>query len=282
MMASSNVKARCSKCDEIQRLYLAVLEDKQAILVRLQEEQERVKKLSKEIEPTERKRRQEGERTRTEESTNISMAMAVNRKWKEEYEQLREKYKTDFRKLQEEISSLNHKLEESNIHVLTLEAENMRLAQALSGEDVSTGTKRNNEENELIKAQMQAYKDDFSFERRDREKAQSEKESIQEELKSAQEIIATLVKEIEVFKVEHKKDQEQMRQIINQQNLARPQLQIIYPVVDPSEHEQHTQWRRQQQRRGILSRGSHIAPPSAFYGGDVEVDQADGPKSEHN
>lgn len=32
--------------------------------------------------------------------------------------------------------------------------------------------------------------------------------------------------------------------------------------------------------QGILSRGSHIAPPSAFYGGDVEVDQEDGPRNE--
>ena len=32
--------------------------------------------------------------------------------------------------------------------------------------------------------------------------------------------------------------------------------------------------------QGILSRGSHIAPPSVFYGGDVEVDQEDGPRRE--
>ena len=126
--------------------------------------------------------------------------MAVNRKWKEEYEQLKEKYKTDLKKLQEEISSLNHKLEESTVHVMTLESENMRLAQALSGEDaIGMRTKESDQENELVKFQMQAYKDDFSSERRDREKAQSEKESVLEELKSAQEIISTLMEEVRYF-----------------------------------------------------------------------------------
>lgn len=127
-----------------------------------------------------------------------SQAMAVNRKWKEEYEQLKEKYKMDLRKLQEEVGSLNHKLEETNIHVLTLESENMRLAQVLSGGDVSTRTSGNDQENELVKFQMQTYKEDFSCERRDREQAQSEKESLQDELKSAQEIIATLMEEVGV------------------------------------------------------------------------------------
>lgn len=54
---------------------------------------------------------------------------------------------------------------------------------------------------------------------------------------------------IEMYKAQHTRDQEQMRQIINQQNLTQPQLQIVYPIVDPSEHQQRSQWRRQQQRR---------------------------------
>lgn len=73
MMATSNVKARCSRCEEVQRLYLAVLEDKRTILIRLQREQERVRKLSKEIESVKREKTRTGDRTRTEESTNTSM-----------------------------------------------------------------------------------------------------------------------------------------------------------------------------------------------------------------
>ena len=41
--------------------------------------------------------------------------------------------------------------------------------------------------------QIQLYKEDFSIERRDRERAQSEKDYLQQQLKDAQEIIATLL-----------------------------------------------------------------------------------------
>lgn len=298
MMATSNVKVPCPKCEEVHRLYREVLESKRTILIKFHKQQELVRKLYKEIESIKRKTNQNTETNRTEESASNAMksnetsktrtkdpelerrlneAMAVNKQWKEEYEQLKEKYNTDLRKFQEEVSSLNHKLEEYNVHILTLESENLRLAQALSGVDTSARTNESDQEKELVKFQMQAYKDDFSQERRDREKAQSEKESLGEELKSAQEIISTLMEEIEMYKTQHNRDQEHIRQIISQQSLIQPQLQIVYPVVDPSQHQQQTQWRQQQQKKGILSRGSHIAPPSAFYGGDVEVDQEDGP-----
>ena len=44
--------------------------------------------------------------------------------------------------------------------------------------------------------QIQLYKEDFSIERRDRERAQSEKDYLQQQLKDAQEIIATLTQEV--------------------------------------------------------------------------------------
>ena len=69
-MASSKVKTRCPRCEEVQRLYLATLEDKRAILVRLQKEQERVRKLSKEIESV---KRGTEDRTGTEDSPNTTM-----------------------------------------------------------------------------------------------------------------------------------------------------------------------------------------------------------------
>jgi len=42
------------------------------------------------------------------------------------------------------------------------------------------------------------YKEDFSIERRDRERAQSEKDCLQQQLKDAQEIIATLTQEVKI------------------------------------------------------------------------------------
>lgn len=44
--------------------------------------------------------------------------------------------------------------------------------------------------------QIQLYKEDFSIERRDRERAQAEKDYLQQQLKDAQEIIATLTQEV--------------------------------------------------------------------------------------
>lgn len=123
--------------------------------------------------------------------------MMVNRKWKEEYEELKDKFKTETTKLQEEVNVLRHKVEECNTHIYALESENMRLAQALSGRElVKPPGNSNCEESQLIKFQMQAYKEDFSNERRDRERAQSEKDNLQEQLNSAQEIISTLTEEV--------------------------------------------------------------------------------------
>lgn len=43
---------------------------------------------------------------------------------------------------------------------------------------------------------MQVYKEDFTNERRDRERAQSEKDCLQLQLMDAQDIIATLTQEV--------------------------------------------------------------------------------------
>ena len=44
--------------------------------------------------------------------------------------------------------------------------------------------------------QIELYKEDFSIERRDRERAQCEKDSLQQKLKDAQEVISTLTQEV--------------------------------------------------------------------------------------
>ena len=43
---------------------------------------------------------------------------------------------------------------------------------------------------------MQVYKEDFSIERRDRERAQTEKDFLQQQLADAQDVIATLTQEV--------------------------------------------------------------------------------------
>ncbi|KAK3752147.1 hypothetical protein QZH41_018501 [Actinostola sp. cb2023] len=296
MANSKGTITRCAKCDELQRLYLTALQDKRTILVRLQKELEQGRKLREEVDTMRREARQAiGQRRTNEHNTEMSTskstsakgsdlerrlneAMAVNRKWKEEFEELKEKYKTETQTLHEEINTLRQKIEECNTHVYALESENTRLAQTLSGRDVtSRPSLRNNEESELVKFQMQAYQEDFSCERRDRERAQSEKDSLQEQLNSAHEIISTLTQEIEVYKVQYDSDQDEIRRLRGRrQSVPQPHLQIVYPVIDPTERQQETRWRRQQQRRGIYTRGPTLAPPSVFYGGDVEVDQTDG------
>lgn len=73
MMATSNVKVPCPKCEEVHRLHLTVLEDKRAILVRLGKEEELVRKLHKEIEAIKRETSRTTETNRTEEGTSNAM-----------------------------------------------------------------------------------------------------------------------------------------------------------------------------------------------------------------
>lgn len=49
---------------------------------------------------------------------------------------------------------------------------------------------------EMWFAQIQAYEEDFSNERRDRERAQGEKDNLQQQLLDAQDLIATLTQEV--------------------------------------------------------------------------------------
>lgn len=47
--------------------------------------------------------------------------------------------------------------------------------------------------------QIQVYEEDFSNERKDRERAQGEKDNLQQQLIDAQDIIATLTQEVRKF-----------------------------------------------------------------------------------
>lgn len=49
---------------------------------------------------------------------------------------------------------------------------------------------------EMWFAQIQVYEEDFSNERRDRERAQGEKDNLQQQLLDAQDLIATLTQEV--------------------------------------------------------------------------------------
>lgn len=57
-MASNNGMIRCSKCEELQRLYLSTLQDKRTILIRLQKELEQGRKLRDDLETIRKQERQ--------------------------------------------------------------------------------------------------------------------------------------------------------------------------------------------------------------------------------
>ena len=70
-MANSNA-TRCTKCDELQRLYLAVLQDKRTILNRLQKELEQTRKLREEVDTKRKQDRQATGQRNVEESNTVS------------------------------------------------------------------------------------------------------------------------------------------------------------------------------------------------------------------
>ncbi|EDO38079.1 predicted protein [Nematostella vectensis] len=291
---AANLKSRCSKCAEMQKTYLKTLEEKRALLVKLQNEQERCRRFTRENEMLETRLQDMTNRLPTEQinSSNsvtsansddsrlerqLDEALTVNRKWRDEYEQMSSKHNQEKDEIREELNETRRKLEESKSHVLALETEVMRLAEALRNKGNQTAqTHVNNEDLDHVKIQMQQFKEDFSCERRDRERVQKEKECIQAELANAQEIIATLTQEVEMYR-EHCLRIQEENAVLRRRHSApvqsQPQLQIVYPLNDPI---RHPELRLQQQRRGVFTRGPIIPPPSAFYGGEVETDVTDG------
>ncbi|CAH3044481.1 unnamed protein product [Porites lobata] len=288
----TNETYRCEQCQELQRSLVKTLGEKRALLLRLQKEQARIRKLLREAE---KGRKRDGEEvpnlrdvSRPARESNgdnslewqLNEVIEVNRKWKEDYDNLKRQYEMKNESLQNELEVTKEKLSNSQTQVLALGAEVDRLATTLSllyqKEGSSAPSDFDVDDYEIFKQQIQLYKEDFSIERRDRERAQSEKDYLQQQLKDAQEIIATLTQEVDIYKGQM--CQERSRQLRRHSDprplhTSCPQLQIIYPVSAPPSAAQR-RLRQEQQRRGILTRGAnhYTAPPSLLYGGDVEVD----------
>lgn len=281
---------------ELQRSLVKALGDKRALLLRLQKEQGRIRKLLREAD---KGRRRDGEeqsnardasRPHSESSgegcleQQLNEVMEVNKKWKEDYITLKLQYETKNESLQQELDMTKEKLANAETQVLALGSEVTRLASTLNQmyqrEGASLPSAVDLDNFEVFKQQIQVYEEDFSIERRDRERAQSEKDFLQQQLKDAQEIIATLTQEVDIYKEQLNESEEESRRLRRHSDprplhTSCPQLQIIYPVnAAPSVSQRR--WRQEQQRRGILTRGAsnhYTAPSSLFYGGDVEVDK---------
>jgi len=302
-MDSVGTQNRCARCAELQRSFLKALEEKRTLLLRVQREQERNRTLQRELDCVKAKKscRKVDERETIEQSNDVSSteeesegrdwqiseAMQANRKWKIDYDRLKLKYEEESKENKNELEKTQAKLADAETHVLALESELMRLATALSKIEENTLHATNSisqEDIEVVKQQMLVYKEDFTRERQDREKTQCEKDQLQEQLQNCQELIAALNQELDVYKEQYQRSQEENRMLTSSRrhsvplhgSATQPQIQFVYPVVGPvqqQQQQQQWQWRQEQRRRGVFTRGPTPAPPSVFYGGDVEVDR---------
>ncbi|XP_068674298.1 TNFAIP3-interacting protein 3-like [Montipora capricornis] len=285
-----NEKNHCDHCLELRRSLVKTLGEKRLLLLRLQKEQGRIRKLLREGEKARRRDNEEQSNSRDLSRSNsesggehcleqqLNEVIEVNKKWKEDYDALKLQYETKNGSLQKELDMTKEKLATAETQVLALGSEVSRLATTVNQMYQREGSSVSSMLDEVFKQQIQVYKEDFSIERRDRERAQSEKDCLQQKLKDAQDIIATLTQEVELYKEQLDETLEKSRRLRSysdppQLHNSCPQLQIIYPVNRPPSPSQR-QWRQEQRRQGILTRGAnhYTAPPSFFYGGEVEVD----------
>ncbi|XP_028406637.1 TNFAIP3-interacting protein 1-like isoform X2 [Dendronephthya gigantea] len=139
--------------------------------------------------------------------------MEVNRRWKQEYDLLKTKYLRE----KSELEGKNNLL---TLEVSRLQNELARLAKAVAerprakldccnGHTEQGCQENGNVTNELIKEQLAAYKEDFKLEHEDKEKIQSEKKSLQETLNQCQRHVQSLNQELDVYKKECKRLQEE-------------------------------------------------------------------------
>lgn len=291
-MTSNAVNNRCENCLELQRSLVKTLGEKRSLLLRLQKEQSRVRKLLREAEKGKKRDGEEPSNSRDDSRSvsgesggeclewQLNEVMEVNKKWKEDYDAMKIKYQTENEMLQKELDLTKEKLANSETQVLALGTEVSRLAATLN--ELYQGQKPSPQspfldlnDFEVFKQQIQAYEEDFSNERRDRERAQGEKDNLQQQLLDAQDLIATLTQELAIYKSQLNECQQETSGLRRHSSdpslfMSSPQLQIVYPA---SSSMSPSQWQRRQEqlKRGILTRGG--GHPSLFYGGDVEVDK---------
>lgn len=146
---------------------------------------------------------------------HLKELMEVNKLWKRDYDLLQKKYEQEKGQLQEDNHKLKQEVRRSELRCskletknLTLQSELVRLAKAfelLHPNCSNVHSKERMKETadvELIREQLDVYKEDFKLEHQDKEKIQSEKASLQERLSQCEKIVQGLNKELEAYKKE--------------------------------------------------------------------------------
>lgn len=171
--------------------------------------------------------------------------------------------------------------------VAVLRSEVIRLAGSLSKLDVKVDA-------ELLKEQLTLYEEDFQKEKDDKVNAQSKISTLSEQLRDCQDLISSLTVELDMYKTAYereKKEKEKMllkslqrdtrRTTVSSENkrqnrpqqLPKPQLQVVYPVVNTQAHEDDTRRRQQLQRVGVFTRDMQRSPNYDLYVDDGDPEQ---------
>jgi hypothetical protein len=163
-----------------------------------------------------------------------------------------------------------------------LKSEVIRLAGSLSKLDIQLDA-------ELLKEQLTLYEEDFRKEKDDKVNAQSKISTLNEQLRDCQEFISNLSVEIDMYKQAYEREKKEKEKMLlkslqrdtrktsenkrqnRPQPLPKPQLQVVYPVVNTQAQEDDTRRRQQLQRVGVFTRDMQRSP-NYLYGSDVELD----------
>lgn len=84
---------------------------------------------------------------------------------------------------------------------------------------------------EVLKQQLRVYADDFATEREDRERNQTEKEKLKEELDAMKEQVHALEQQLQVYEEDFKREKREKESL--QQQLRAKQTAVGYPYSDP-------------------------------------------------
>ena len=183
----------------------------------------------------------------------------INHGWKKDYEGLQMRYemlKEEKRLLEDEEKELKTRINELENRQGPLESELARLAPALYAQQGSSNDSNGNlseEQCEMLKWQIIAYKEDFERERKDRERIHKEKEKYKSELQDAEKMIRKLTAELDACKAREEARQRSWAETGYLSVTSPPQQQLQYPY-DPVDEG----WRQEQQRKGSLPRNHPV------------------------
>lgn len=171
--------------------------------------------------------------------------------------------------------------------VAVLRSEVIRLAGSLSKLDVQVDA-------ELLKEQLTLYEEDFQKEKDDKVNAQSKISTLNEQLRDCQDLISSLNVELDLYKTAYEREKREKEKMLlkslqrdtrgrttftseikrqnRPQQLPKPQLQVVYPVVNTQAHEDDTRRRQQLQRAGVFTRDMQRSPNYDLYDNDGDLE----------